>query len=210
MDEETTIIEERENGPLVVKHLSNLHLADGSPAECKPVMALCRCGHSKNKPFCDGTHREIGFESAPSDVASKDKIHSYEGGEVTVYYNRLLCSHAGECGRRAANIFNPKERPWIQPDNGTVEQVQEVIAACPSGALRWSPSGAGPESMSAEEVSITIEKNGPYRVSNIPVSAAYWAEGQTEKKYVLCRCGKSGNKPFCDGSHSDEGWTDDT
>ncbi|MCP4316044.1 MAG: CDGSH iron-sulfur domain-containing protein [Hyphomicrobiales bacterium] len=76
-------------------------------------------------------------------------------------------------------------------------------------ALRYSDAGGDAELVADGEVSITIEKNGPYRVCNIPVAADYWTQGQTEQKYVLCRCGKSGNKPFCDGSHLDEGWSDD-
>lgn len=208
MSDDQPVIEERENGPLVVKQINDMRLADGSEAQCKPVMALCRCGDSSNKPFCDGTHKENGFDSTPSDVASKDRINSYEGSGVTVYYNKLLCSHAGECVRRAGAIFDPKQRPWIQPDNGTVDDVREVVKACPSGALRWSEPGSDAELLAKSDISITIEKNGPYRVSNIPIAAGHWAEGQSAKKYVLCRCGKSGNKPFCDGAHLDQGWSD--
>ncbi|WP_419914184.1 CDGSH iron-sulfur domain-containing protein [Hoeflea sp.] len=208
MSDGKVTIEQRENGPLVVKNLGNLQLADGTEAECKPVMALCRCGGSSNKPFCDGSHKENGFDSAASDVADKDKVRAYQGAEVTIYYSPLLCSHAGECGRRAASVFNTSQKPWIQPDNGTLEEIREVMRACPSGALRYSETGGEGETLTDAAVSITIEKDGPYRVCNIPVEAGYWADGQSEKKYVLCRCGKSGNKPFCDGTHSDEGWTD--
>ncbi len=144
MSDDTVTIEERENGPLVVKNLGDLRLADGTAAEAKPVMALCRCGGSQNKPFCDGTHNNIGFESAGSDVAAKDKIRAYEGADVTVYYNALLCSHAGECGRRAAAIFNPNQKPWIQPDNGTKEQIHEVMQACPSGPCATAMPAAMP------------------------------------------------------------------
>ena len=138
----------------------------------------------------------------------RTKVRAYEGSDVTVYYNPLLCSHAGECGRRAASVFNPQQRPWIQPDNGTREEILDVMKACPSGALRYSEAGGDAELSVDGAVSISVEKNGPYRVCNIPVEAGYWAEGQSEQKYVLCRCGKSANKPFCDGTHSDEGWSD--
>lgn len=210
MSNEQVVIEQRENGPLVVKNLSNLQLADGAAAEAKPVMALCRCGGSQNKPFCDGTHSKIGFDSACSEVADKDGARSYTGEEITIYYNRLLCSHAGECAKRAPSVFDTSKRPWIQPDNGSVDEILDVMHACPSGALRYARSGGEPELTAGTEVAITIEKNGPYRVHNIPVSAEYWAEGQSEQKYVLCRCGQSGNKPFCDGSHVDAGWKDDS
>lgn len=56
----------RENGPLLVTgsftlvdHLGNQHDISG-----KPNVALCRCGASKNRPFCDGTHKTTGFQSA--------------------------------------------------------------------------------------------------------------------------------------------------
>ncbi len=208
MSDEQPVIEERENGPFVVKHLTDLRLADGTAAECKPVMALCRCGGSQNKPFCDGSHKTNGFDSTAGDAAAKDGARRYEGAAVTIYYNKLLCSHAGECVRRAAGIFDPKQRPWIQPDNGTVEQAREAAEACPSGALRLSEPGDAATLLAGSDVSITVERNGPYRVSNIPIAAPYWAEGQSERKYVLCRCGKSNNKPFCDGTHLDEGWSD--
>ncbi len=54
-------IEERDSGPLIVKNLKSFTLPDGSEVEGKPVMALCRCGASKNKPFCDGSHYDKGW-----------------------------------------------------------------------------------------------------------------------------------------------------
>ena len=59
-------IEVKENGPFLVKGDIKLVDADGNTFETdKPAIALCRCGASGNSPFCDGTHRKIGFESAP-------------------------------------------------------------------------------------------------------------------------------------------------
>jgi CDGSH-type Zn-finger protein len=64
---EPIIIRLRENGPLLVQgpvrvidHLGNEFI---SPAG-KENVALCRCGASKNKPFCDGSHRTCGFRAA--------------------------------------------------------------------------------------------------------------------------------------------------
>ena len=169
MSNDQVVIEQRENGPLVVKNLGSLHLANGAAAEVKPVMALCRCGGSQNKPFCDGTHANNGFDSACSGVADRDGVRAYEGKDVTVYYNRLLCSHAGECAKRAPSVFDPKQRPWIQPDKGSEGEILEVMQACPSGALRYARSGGDPDLLAGAEITITIEKNGPYRVHNIPV-----------------------------------------
>jgi CDGSH-type Zn-finger protein len=201
-------IELRDNGPLLVKNLKDFRLPDGTGAPEKPIMALCRCGQSKNKPYCDGSHAGAGFDSTAVDVSHRDRVYSYVGAKTTVYYNKLLCSHAGECGRLAVAVFDPTTKPWVQPDNGSLEDITDVVTACPSGALRMSLPGDPPQAITGESVAITIEKNGPYHVTNVAVGAPYWGEGQDEKKYVLCRCGLSGNKPFCDGTHRDKAWQD--
>ncbi len=201
-------IEQRGGGPLVAVHLPVLTGADGKAHESKPVMALCRCGASKTKPYCDGSHNEIGFDSTPSDDRSKDEILTYDGEEVTIHYNRLLCSHAAECGRRQKAAFDSSRKPWIIPDNASKDGLLEVVEACPSGALRFSLPGEDPQPARADEAGITVERNGPYRVSGIPLAAPRLAKGASEHKYVLCRCGASKNKPYCDGTHVDIGWTD--
>ena len=199
-------IEERENGPLVVSGLSSLEGSDGT-IETKPVMALCRCGASKNKPFCDGSHNAIGFESRGGTPAGRDRVITYEGSEVSVNFNPLLCSHAAECGRLASNIFNPANKPWVQPDLGTVEQVEAVVSACPSGALSLATNG-GVEHRFTDRAQVVVEQNGPYWVKDVPAPTQTRAEGASADKYVLCRCGLSGNKPYCDGSHRDAKWRD--
>ena len=51
------------NGPLVIKGPVLIELLDGSTKEVEKT-ALCRCGASKNKPFCDGSHHKINFQDA--------------------------------------------------------------------------------------------------------------------------------------------------
>lgn len=201
-----TRIEERENGPLIVKNATAMTGVDGAAMEVKPVMALCRCGGSANKPFCDGSHRDNGFESRGGTPAGRDRVITYAGSEVTVSFNPLLCSHAAECGRLAGHIFNTSQKPWVQPDNGTVEEVRAVVAACPSGALAL---GSAPrDHLMTERAEVHVEKNGPYWITDVPAPTEDQPEGASAKKFVLCRCGLSGKKPYCDGSHSDQGWRD--
>ena len=200
-------IDQREGGPLVAMAVPNLTGDDGTALTPKPVMALCRCGASKNKPFCDGSHNAIGFDSSLSDERTSDDILTYEGKDITVHYNRLLCSHAAECGKRQKAAFNSSRKPWIEPDNATPDQIREVVAACPSGALRFSLPDQDPQQADTAAVGIAVEKNGPYRVSGIPLLSPRLAKGAHPEKYVLCRCGASKNKPYCDGSHFDIGWT---
>ena len=201
---DSTVIEERENGPLVVKGLENFVGAEGEALEVKPVMALCRCGGSANKPFCDGTHRVIGFESRGGEPAGKDVLLPYNGEQLTVLYNPRLCSHAGECGRLSPKAFNPNMKPWVNPDAVSVAEIENVVHACPSGALQIQGRGH----LSPEVAFIRVERNGPYRVVHAELDAGSAGKGASSDKMVLCRCGLSGNKPWCDGSHSDSGWTD--
>lgn len=201
-------VETRPNGPLVVKGVTRMTGPDGSEVEVKEVMALCRCGQSKSKPFCDGSHVAAGFDDGIGKPAGRDRLIAYEGAEATVTYNPMLCSHAAECGRLASHIFNPAQKPWVQPDKGTVDELRAVVAACPSGALALGSTEAR-EHLIAEVAQVVIEKNGPYWVHDVTAPAPPQGEGMSADKYVLCRCGQSGNKPYCDGSHRDLKWRDD-
>lgn len=202
-----------QDGPLMVTNPPDLEGAEGT-IETTERAVLCRCGASKTKPFCDGSHKAAGFTTAPSDQKLRTSAIEYkaevEGTDVIVSYTPVLCSHAAECQRLALEVFNPKERPWCQPEHGTLEKLRAVVSACPSGALRLGentpPAHLEPD---ADTLSITILKNGPYAVTNIPIDASSEAEGASAQKYVLCRCGHSKNKPFCDGTHYDVGWRDD-
>ncbi|MEE9388227.1 MAG: CDGSH iron-sulfur domain-containing protein [Paracoccaceae bacterium] len=196
-------IEERENGPLIAKGITRIKGDDGADVEVKPVMGLCRCGQSKNKPFCDGSHKDAGFQSRGGDASGRDLLITYEGADISITYNPRLCSHAAECARVAGNIFDSTAKPWVQLDNGTVDQVKAVVAACPSGAFAL----ANGDHIIPDRAEIEIEKNGPLWVTGPTIECQNAGEGATAQKYVLCRCGLSGNKPFCDGSHKGKGWT---
>ena len=200
------IIEGRDGGPLVAIRLPVLTGPGGEELKNRPVMALCRCGASKTKPYCDGSHNDVGFDSSPSDDRSKDEILTYEGKEITIHYNRLLCSHAAECGKRQKAAFDSSRKPWIVPDNASKQGIMEVVKACPSGALRFSLPGGASQHAQSDIKGITVEQDGPYRVVGIPLASARQAKGANPEKYVLCRCGASKNKPYCDGSHYDIGW----
>lgn len=56
-------IQVRDNGPYIIRGGAIVNDAEGKPYEVQDVIALCRCGLSNNKPFCDATHKSAGFES---------------------------------------------------------------------------------------------------------------------------------------------------
>ncbi|MCP4183407.1 MAG: hypothetical protein GY761_08825 [Hyphomicrobiales bacterium] len=203
------VIDARDNGPLVAKNVPALIDSDQQILQAKPVMALCRCGASKNKPYCDGSHNRVDFDSRRASERTRDDVKIYDGEHITVHYNRLICSHAGECSQRLKPVFDADRRPWIEPDNASPEDIIAVIDACPSGALRYSLPGEKPQHAASGSSSITVEKDGPYRVAGIQLSSARLAKGANPDMFVLCRCGASKNKPYCDGTHHDINWREE-
>ena len=188
------------NGPYMVKDLKNLANQKG-PIETKETIALCRCGGSANKPFCDGTHTTIGFSSAKLEGRVEDKRENYKGKKITIHDNRGICAHAGYCTDGLASVFRLKEEPWIQPDAASVDEIIATIQKCPSGALSYSVDDVEHRDWDGEPA-IFVAPNGPYVVSGGPdIADTPRAEGTSEEHFTLCRCGGSKNKPFCDGTH---------
>ena len=73
-----------------------------------------------------------------------EDIHQYSGEEIEVSYDVLRCTHARECVERLPEVFDPDERPWIDPDNADVDDLAGVIMECPTGALQFERSDGGP------------------------------------------------------------------
>jgi CDGSH-type Zn-finger protein/uncharacterized Fe-S cluster protein YjdI len=216
------------NGPLYLlndmqpKIVENIQNSEGKQLSTIVGIALCRCGASKNKPFCDGTHGTIGFSSenktattsGNSDASSsrgsseektiKDKRKSYVGNKVTVHDNRRICSHAAECVNNLTSVFKPNARPWIDSDGATVEEIIDTIRKCPSGALSYSIDGIEYKDQHERKPMITVSKDGPYAITggiDLIGNNIQFGDGGSKEHYTLCRCGASINKPFCDGMH---------
>jgi CDGSH-type Zn-finger protein len=204
--------------PKVVYNLQNFK---GKPLSTTVGIALCRCGASKNKPFCDGTHNVIGFSSAnrtldenddTKKTAIKDKRRDYPGKEITVHDNRKICSHAAECVNNLSSVFKLGSRPWINPDASKMNDIIDVVRRCPSGALSYSIDGV--EYRDPEEQRnpiVTVLKNGPYHITGgieLIGENIQFGKGASKEHYTLCRCGASENKPFCDGAHKSSEFND--
>jgi CDGSH-type Zn-finger protein len=205
------------NGPYLLisdmepKFVENLQNSKGESLSAIRGVSLCRCGASNNKPFCDGTHGKIGFSSENKEAVNenhpmiKDKRKNYVGKRITIHDNRKICSHAAECVNNLSSVFKINARPWINPDAAeTKEEIIDTIRKCPSGALSYSVDGIEYQDQNDRMPMITVSKDGPYHVTggiNLIGDNIQWAEGSSKEHYVLCRCGASNNKPFCDGMH---------
>jgi uncharacterized Fe-S cluster protein YjdI len=138
------------------------------------------------------------------------KTHKYTNGEVTIVWKPDVCIHSTLCWKNLREVFDPVKRPWIMPEGATTEKIVAQVRKCPSGALSYimndDTSGTVlSEQKIAEEAHITqieILPNGPIAInSECIIKFADGREETRKGKVTLCRCGNSGNKPYCDGSH---------
>lgn len=189
------------NGPYLVKQLDALHNAQGEALPVQAVMALCRCGGSNNKPFCDGSHQHNGFSSAKEADGRADRCDNYAGLSITIHDNRAICAHSGRCTEGLASVFQYGKKPWIDADGAPAAAIIEAIRQCPSGALSFSLRQVEFQPQ-MRTPAIHITRHGPYAVvGNVALLGQGWAQGASTEHYTLCRCGASRNKPFCDGMH---------
>ena len=191
------------DGPLRVQGLTELEAEDG-PIECESDIALCRCGRSENKPFCDGTHVKVGFESKKIGGPNPDRRDEYVGTTITIYDNRAICAHAGFCTDGLSSVFRMKTEPWIDANGDSAEKIIETVRKCPSGALSYAIDGVEHRDDADRPPSAFLAPSGPYVLKgSCGLADAEWGVGASTEHFDLCRCGGSKNKPFCDGSH----WT---
>ena len=204
-------IESERDGPYLVTNAE--HVTDwlGCALPSAPQMALCRCGESKLKPLCDGTHAEIGFRDEKDSERVADRQDTYVGQQQTVLDNRGTCQHSGFCTDRLATAFRLGEEPFVRPSGGRMDEIIRAVRDCPSGALSYAIDGlesrGDVDYHGLREPMIEVSKDGPYRITGqIPLigpdgSPEPRNQGASLEHYALCRCGHSQNKPFCSGMH---------
>ncbi len=178
--------------------------------EGKDHYSLCRCGQSGNKPFCDSTHRQIGFDGTETADTrpSKDRRVSYPGGtRIYVMKDPTLCMQSGFCGFLDAGL---RQLVAASADTKIRALVMAMVERCPSGALtyRIEPGGEDIEPDLPVQIAATIEITsvgpieGPLWVTgNIPVERSDGQPFEARNRVTLCNCGRSGQKPLCDGAH---------
>lgn len=62
-------------------------------------------------------------------------MKEYKKEDLTILWDASKCTHSGICARGLSSVFKPKERPWIQTDNATRDEIANQVLKCPSGAL---------------------------------------------------------------------------
>ena len=199
----------RKDGPYLLMGGATMWTYLGEPIVAPPVAALCRCGQSHSRPWCDGTHATIGFSDAKHADRVADRLDRYEARQFTILDNRGLCAHSGRCTDALPTVFRVGVEPFVAPAGGRADDILRAIQACPSGAL-----GAAMTERRADDMvdrirtpAIDVSKDGPYfatggvELRDDADSEPVRAQGASREHYSLCRCGQSRNKPFCSGAH---------
>ena len=176
--------------------------------------SLCRCGKSKNHPFCDGEHRKVGFDG--TEVASKEKYDDrakiFEGPGVDVMDDGR-CAIARFCHEEHGSVWQLVKK---SDDPELKKEVIRGCVNCPTGRLVAVDKETGekiePELDPCIEVLQDPEKevSGPYYVKGkIPIESVDGTIYEVRNRIGLCRCGETKDTPFCDGKHLKTGFTDE-
>ncbi len=183
----------------------------GGELDSRASYALCRCGQSADKPYCDGSHVRTGFTGTETATGDSYESQATEqvGPTLILTDAQPLCAFARFCDV-AGQVWNLVEQP------GPVAAQQTAMEAglCPSGRLVvWDPeTNQALEPTFEPSIGLVDDPQqgvaGPVWVrGGIPVTAADGTTYEVRNRVTLCRCGASQNKPFCDGSHAAIGFT---
>jgi len=172
----------------------------------KETYLLCRCGRSMNKPFCDSRHSETNFSGRETAGQEEylDNPRKYEGPDVDLLDIPDLCSGTRFC--------HPSGGVWGLTKKSDREKLKKIAlqesCACPSGRLTHVDKKNGKPVEPDFEPSISstddpgANTSGPLWVKGgVPVESSEGKTYRIRNRVTLCRCGKSLNKPFCDGAH---------
>ena len=181
---------------------------------CPEQYSLCRCGASKNKPFCDGSHVKSEFdgkETADRGIFS-DQCEKIIGPGLDLDDLPELCARARFCHDQSDDVWENTER---SDDQKSRQKATREASLCPAGRLvaREKNSGQAIEPELEPEIGLIEDPekkvSGPVWVKGgIEIESADGLNYEKRNRVTLCRCGKSANKPFCNGCHIDEKFND--
>jgi len=199
---------------IIVKKGKGYEYKDGQELPQAEEYHLCRCGKSKNAPFCDGSHAShnfVGTETA-SRAKYEDRSDLFEGPGIALLDDNR-CAFARFC-------HSDKGNTWSLVENSDKPEYREkaikTASDCPTGRLTAIDKRTGmaiePEYEPCIEIIQDPEEGvsaGIFVKGNIPIEAADGEIYEIRNRVTLCRCGRSYNKPFCDATHIPIGFSDE-
>jgi CDGSH-type Zn-finger protein len=164
---------------------------------------LCRCGHSAKMPFCDDQHEREGEWDAvlTADRApGETRRQMLQGTGMILTDDNSLCAGFEFCDRFGGVWDEIKQTS----DPAIREQLMNQIPKCPSGRLQYLlKPGGEPQEIHYEPMIAVIPDGSLWALGGIPVETPDGFTYEVRNRQLLCRCGESHNKPFCDGTHWD-------
>lgn len=127
-------------------------------------------------------------------------IKEYSNGELTVIWEPAKCIHSGICLKGLPLVFDLKQRPWINMEGSDSEQIVATVRNCPSMAL--SIKGVRFKEASGGDADITLIHGGPLIVKGGAIVHHRKNTEQIDGTVSFCRCNRSKNFPYCDGTHA--------
>lgn len=135
-------------------------------------------------------------------MSKEETVKRYEKDGFTIVWRPGRCIHSEICVKTLPKVYRPGEKPWIQPSSATIPELRAQIDRCPSGALAYEQSGAGEKETRHARTEVRVVPGGPLMITGpLQLQGTDGTMETLEGKTALCRCGGSGRKPFCDGSH---------
>ena len=136
-------------------------------------------------------------------AARSPRGRASKGQKIVIRYDAARCIHAAECVGRQPAVFDPKRRPWIDPDAGDPDEIAAAIAHCPTGALHFERLDDGASEAVVAETTVSVQADGPlYVQGDLRIADKSDEQDMAEVRAAFCRCGASENKPYCDGRHA--------
>lgn len=149
--------------------------------------------------------------SEPSPEQERGPRRVYANETIEVHWEPKLCIHVRNCVRGLPQVFDPDARPWVIVDAARAGQIAEAVLTCPTGALHFRRLDDGPQEAAVEPLTVRPLTNGPLFVrGHVRIVDPDGRLIREDTRVALCRCGASGNKPFCDGTHRRIGFRTDT
>jgi len=178
---------------------------EGQQYPLRETYALCRCGQSANKPFCDGTHVKIHFDGTETafQIPYLNQAEETAGPDLKLTDATDFCANARFCDRAGGTWALTEQSDDPEARKTAIEETCD----CPSGRLvAWDNGSKAIEPDFEPSIGLVMDtqagKMGPLWVrGGIPIESADGKTYEIRNRVTLCRCGKSSNKPFCDGSH---------
>jgi CDGSH-type Zn-finger protein/uncharacterized Fe-S cluster protein YjdI len=132
---------------------------------------------------------------------------TYENDRIRVTWEPAYCIHMAECLEGLPQVFDAWRRPWIDVDRASPDEIGQVVMRCPTGALHFTRLDGGPQEPQPVESTVQPQQDGPLFVrGKVRIVDASGYPVREDTRVALCRCGASGNKPFCDGTHGEIGF----